>query len=335
MNRWIGLLILVAFLVPAVTLAQNKAFLPSIQPVQPGQNQPAAPRQRQAPALPQITLTPPIPEVSRVEYASNGFIEVAHALVLVSGQNASPAFLLAKAQQVVSRVFAARAGLKEVDVSIYAAPEFAGFGGPPPRFTASVSKERLAAFERLNPNNFRSYDHLWLNPSEVFYGPPAPVSEEYEQNPQFQGSRAQLGAQRLEQRAASQQGGISGHLLYHGDPRQPVAALTFDDAPHPLYAPLLLDTLRRAGVKATFFCIGRNATAYPYFVRDMIQDGHEVGNHTFHHIRLNDAPEAVIRTEVLQTNRLLEGISGRAVRFFRPPGGRFSPTVLRVVGELN
>ena len=49
---------------------------------------------------------------------------------------------------------------------------------------------------------------------------------------------------------------------------------------------LLLDCLARAGVHATFFCIGRNARVYPYLISDMVEGGHEVANHTFHHVRL-------------------------------------------------
>ena len=139
----------------------------------------------------------------------------------------------------------------------------------------------------------------------------------------------------LEQTAASQQGGVVAGRLYHGSPSRPIVALTFDDAPHPLYAPLLLDSLRRAGVRATFFCIGRNAEAYPYFVREMVREGHEVGNHTYHHIRLNKLDETSVTNEITQANQVLQGIVGKPITYFRPPGGRFSPTVLRVVQRLG
>ena len=318
-----------------IVLAQPKAPLPKVERILPGEVQPAAPGQRNAPPLPQITLSPAIPEVQRVVYASNGFIEVAAALVLVPEAEINPAYLLAKAQAVAQAVLQARPSLEEADISIYSAREYAGFGGPLPRFTAAVSRARLAAFAGLNLENLRTYDHLWLNPGVSLYGPPAPPTRELEKAPKFQGSNAQVRAQQLEQSAASQQGGVLGSLLYHGKPDQPVAALTFDDAPHPLYAPLLLDTLRRAGVRATFFCIGRNAEAYPYFIRDMVREGHEIANHTYHHVRLNTLSEAAVRDEIIKANQILQGITGKPMRFFRPPGGRFSPTVLRVVRDLG
>jgi len=313
---------------------KDLAPLPPIQRIIPGEVQPLAPGQRKAPELPQLTLEPPIAGVDKVEYASNGFIEVAYARVLVSPASTTLNFMLTKAKRVVHEAFQTRPSLNEVDLSIYNAEEYAGFGGPLPRFTVSVPKERLQEFLRLDLPNLSTYDRLWVN-DQAFYGPPAPVSDELEQNPKFQGSGAQVKAQQLEQTSASQQGGIIANRLYHGDPNKTIAALTFDDAPHPLYEPLLLDTLRRAGVKATFFVIGRNAQAYPYFVRDMLKDGHEIANHTYHHIRLNDLDEAAIKNEIVLTNDVLEDITGKPVRFFRPPGGRYSPTVLRVMRELN
>lgn len=64
------------------------------------------------------------------------------------------------------------------------------------------------------------------------------------------------------------------------------AMLTFDDGPHPIYTPLILDMLRKYNVKATFFLIGRQAFQYPNLVNDIIKDGHAVGMHTFTHADL-------------------------------------------------
>ena len=118
-------------------------------------------------------------------------------------------------------------------------------------------------------------------------------------------------------------------------PRRPLAALSFDDAPHPIYAPLLLDVLSRAGVKATFICIGRNARAYPYYVRDMLAQGHEIGNHTFHHVRLTELPAETVMDELEQCNSVLTGITGKPVTYFRPPGGRYSPETLTIARSLG
>ena len=147
-------------------LAQPKAPLPKVEQILPGEVQPAAPGQRNAPPLPQITLNPAIPEVQRVVYASNGFIEAAAALVLIPEEDTEPAYMLAKAQQVVGAVFQARPSLEETDLTIYSSREYAGFGGPLPRFTAAVSRARLPAFLGLNLGTLKTYDHLWLNPGD-------------------------------------------------------------------------------------------------------------------------------------------------------------------------
>ncbi|MEC8691449.1 MAG: polysaccharide deacetylase family protein, partial [Verrucomicrobiota bacterium] len=63
----------------------------------------------------------------------------------------------------------------------------------------------------------------------------------------------------------------------------PFIAMTFDDGPHPVYTPRLLDILKARNIKATFFVVGTNTRRYPGIIRRMIADGHEVGNHTVNH----------------------------------------------------
>ena len=60
-------------------------------------------------------------------------------------------------------------------------------------------------------------------------------------------------------------------------------ALTFDDGPHPVYTPQILDTLKEYGVHATFFLIGENAERNPELVRRILREGHEIGNHSDTH----------------------------------------------------
>lgn len=60
--------------------------------------------------------------------------------------------------------------------------------------------------------------------------------------------------------------------------------LTFDDGPIPESTPYILKTLREFGIKATFFVVGDNVRKYPDLYRQIIEDGHQVGNHTYNHI---------------------------------------------------
>ena len=68
-------------------------------------------------------------------------------------------------------------------------------------------------------------------------------------------------------------------------------ALTFDDGPYPNLTRQLLDGLRERGVKASFFVVGENAKAYPDVIKTMYEDGHLIGNHTYHHVQLTEVGE--------------------------------------------
>ena len=68
------------------------------------------------------------------------------------------------------------------------------------------------------------------------------------------------------------------------DPSERSVYLTFDDGPIPESTPFLLETLRHYGVKATFFVVGENVQKHPDLFRQIIEDGHQVGNHTYHHL---------------------------------------------------
>ena len=98
-------------------------------------------------------------------------------------------------------------------------------------------------------------------------------------------------------------------------------ALTFDDGPHPRYTREILDILKEYGVPATFFAIGVNAEAYPDLIRREVSEGHEVGSHTYHHYRPAKLTGETLLREVISCDRVLEEITGRRVRYFRPPEG--------------
>ena len=108
--------------------------------------------------------------------------------------------------------------------------------------------------------------------------------------------------------------------LYHqgaGDPHQ--VAITFDDGPDPEWTPKILDILKAEKVKAAFFLVGVNAEHYPGLVRRIVEEGHEIGNHTYYHPNLALCWPEHVRLELNATQLLLETITGRATTFFRPP----------------
>lgn len=129
--------------------------------------------------------------------------------------------------------------------------------------------------------------------------------------------------------------GIMCHTLVRGNPFRPEVALTFDDGPHPAVTRRLLDILKREGVPATFFVVGKVAEAHPDVVRREILEGHEVANHTYDHARLPGLAPERIAWELQEGSRALMRITGSPVRVFRPPGGEHDRRVRRVARELG
>jgi peptidoglycan-N-acetylglucosamine deacetylase len=297
--------------------------------VQPGQVQPVAPGTLAAPAIPQLTLNPAIPEVRKVEYLSNGHIEVAGAVLTLALSDQPRARALAG--YVAHRVLAARPTLAEVDISVYDKASYGGFGGPLPLLTVSVPRERLN--EVLAWSTGRGdYERAWIS-SKPGAAPVRRPDRVRELTVNFLGSLADKAADTVRHTTAKMLGGVQGGLLYRGSSKAALSALTFDDAPHPMYEPLLLDLLKRSNIHATFFVIGRNARAYPYFVKDMVEQGHEVGNHTYHHVRLPPLPIAKASQELQQASQVIGAITGKPVRYFRPPGGDYTTATLRAAED--
>lgn len=103
-------------------------------------------------------------------------------------------------------------------------------------------------------------------------------------------------------------------------------ALTIDDGPDPQITPAVLDILDRAGVQATFFCIGERALRYPELCREIVRRGHAVENHSQHHrhtFSLRGYDFFVRELQAAQTT--LQSITGVLPRFFRAPAGLRNP----------
>jgi peptidoglycan/xylan/chitin deacetylase (PgdA/CDA1 family) len=112
--------------------------------------------------------------------------------------------------------------------------------------------------------------------------------------------------------------------------------LTFDDGPDPTTTPRVLDTLDAAGVKATFFIIGKKAAASPELVKDILARGHEVGLHSFSHDRFFSLRDAKgVRRDLELGISTLQAITGARPTFFRPPIGHTNPSIAKVADALD
>jgi peptidoglycan/xylan/chitin deacetylase (PgdA/CDA1 family) len=112
-------------------------------------------------------------------------------------------------------------------------------------------------------------------------------------------------------------------------------ALSYDDGPNDPYTPRLLDVLAKHDIKATFFLIGRYVRQRPDIVRDVVQAGHVIGNHTFSHPQLIWQTSSQVRGELLQCRQAILDAVGEHSNLFRPPFGGRRPITLRVVRQLG
>ncbi len=107
--------------------------------------------------------------------------------------------------------------------------------------------------------------------------------------------------------------------LWRMDRREHAVYLTFDDGPIPESTPFILDTLKRFGVKATFFMVGDNVRKYPELFQQIVADGHQVGNHTHNHISGFSHSLHEYSYNVEKANAYIHS------HLFRPPHGWIRP----------
>jgi cellulose synthase/poly-beta-1,6-N-acetylglucosamine synthase-like glycosyltransferase/peptidoglycan/xylan/chitin deacetylase (PgdA/CDA1 family) len=96
-------------------------------------------------------------------------------------------------------------------------------------------------------------------------------------------------------------------------------SLTFDDGPDPDWTPRILDMLREKHVPATFFVVGENALAHPGLLNRIVDEGHELGNHSYTHPNFSSLSDGEAHLEMNATERLVEAYTGRGMRLFRAP----------------
>jgi peptidoglycan/xylan/chitin deacetylase (PgdA/CDA1 family) len=109
------------------------------------------------------------------------------------------------------------------------------------------------------------------------------------------------------------------HIVYRIQTALPLVALSFDDGPHPLFTPQVLEILERFNAKATFFLIGERALQYPELVAKVRAAGHEIGNHYFRNGSLLLHSDAQFLQLLDATERSVGPLE--TPKLFRPPGG--------------
>jgi len=105
-------------------------------------------------------------------------------------------------------------------------------------------------------------------------------------------------------------------LIWQIPANEKIIYLSFDDGPHETATNFVLDTLAKFNAKASFFCIGKNVLKYPTIYKQIIDEGHAVGNHTQHHANGWEVSNELYFKEIDQAAALIKS------NLFRPPYGR-------------
>ncbi|NLL04226.1 MAG: polysaccharide deacetylase family protein [Clostridiaceae bacterium] len=123
--------------------------------------------------------------------------------------------------------------------------------------------------------------------------------------------------------------------IYSVECEEKKAAITFDCAWEAYDIPDIINTLKESNVRATFFLVGHWAQKHPDEVKLMADNGHDVANHSYAHLRMGAIDNSKIRSEIEKCDEVLERITGKKPELFRAPYGDYNNNVVRIARELN
>lgn len=127
----------------------------------------------------------------------------------------------------------------------------------------------------------------------------------------------------------------SNNIIRHFKTSDKVVFLTFDDGPEYPYTPKILDVLKKHQVKATFFVLGGNAKTHPELIRRILQEGHDIGNHSTSHAYLKRKSESAILHDIQNTDAILRKLNVTGPIPFRAPFGQTSENMHAAIRKLN
>ncbi|GAB4300913.1 MAG: polysaccharide deacetylase family protein [Ignavibacteriaceae bacterium] len=110
---------------------------------------------------------------------------------------------------------------------------------------------------------------------------------------------------------------------------------TFDDGPNPSTTEKILKICNELKIKALFFCVGDNLSAYPSVVSELIAEGHTIGNHTCSHNLITGSGKDSVLNDLILFNNLLMNRFDYKVEYFRPPHGKFNFSTERILNEAG
>jgi uncharacterized protein (TIRG00374 family) len=129
---------------------------------------------------------------------------------------------------------------------------------------------------------------------------------------------------------------LFGRVIGTGFSPSPKVAITFDDGPSPEHTPAVLDALRSAGARSTFFVLGRHVRAHPELARRIVAEGHELASHGDDHSLLTFAGPAAIAHQFRAADEAItEAVGTPVAHLFRTPHGYRGPFVAPVARRLG
>lgn len=120
---------------------------------------------------------------------------------------------------------------------------------------------------------------------------------------------------------------IYPNRLWHIDTKEKIIYLSFDDGPHPVATPFVLDQLKKYNAKASFFCIGKNVLDHPAIYQRILDEGHQTCNHTQHHVNGWTTNNQRYLADVAEAAKHI------ASGLFRPPYGRMKRAQARGISQ--
>ncbi len=118
-------------------------------------------------------------------------------------------------------------------------------------------------------------------------------------------------------------------LIWNIKTKEKIIYLTFDDGPHPVATPYVLDELKRYNAKATFFCIGKNVQEQPAIYKRILTEGHRVGNHTHNHLNGRKTDNQLWLENVKEAAAWIDS------DLFRPPYGLIKNFQSSILQQAN
>jgi peptidoglycan/xylan/chitin deacetylase (PgdA/CDA1 family) len=127
----------------------------------------------------------------------------------------------------------------------------------------------------------------------------------------------------------------TGQVVWEVPTPKKVIALTFDDGPDPKYTPQVLELFKQHGGHATFFEIGYRMEQYPEIVEQVVQAGHELGNHSMTHQYENKTGVKYMSLDIIKADQIIQKYQPDRLKLFRPPGGYIDAALLQETKQLG